>query len=211
MKPGAGLRAGCAWTGAVLLFLACLGVQAEPLLRGLAWPGYTDADIVKRFEERYKVKVQVSTVSSDESLWARVNANGGADVDVFAVNTAELKRCIDSHLVVPLNLTNIPNTQSQLPRFRNLGAIPNLAHEGRVYAVPYTYSAMGLIYDRKQLPQPPDSISALWDPRCKGRVLAFDTSSHNFSIAALALGKPSPFQIDHQSYPEVVQHLVARR
>ena len=42
-------------------------------------------------------------------------------------------------------------------------------------------------------------------------MLAFDTSSHNFSIAALALGKPNPFQIDDASYPEVVQHLVALR
>jgi putative spermidine/putrescine transport system substrate-binding protein len=199
------------WLTAATLWLCCSVALAEPLLRVLAWPGYADPDIVKRFEERYKVKVQVSVVSSDESLWERVNANGGNDVDVFAVNTAELKRYIDAHLVVPLNLVNIPNTQTQLPRFRNLGAIPNLAHEGRVYAVPYTYSAMGLIYDRKQVPEPPDSISALWDPKYKGRVLAFDTSSHNFSIAALALGKPNPFQIDSASYPEVVQHLVALR
>ncbi|MED5619352.1 extracellular solute-binding protein [Ideonella sp. BN130291] len=189
---------------------AC-AAQAAPVLRVLAWPGYADPDIVKRFEERHKVKVQVSIVSSDESLWERVNANGGGDVDVFAVNTAELKRYVDGGLVVPLNLGNIPNAQAQLPRFRNLAAIPNLTHQGRVYALPYTYSEMGLIYDRKQVATPPTSISALWDPRYRGKVLAFDTGSHNFSIAALALGRPNPFQIDDASYDEVVRHLVALR
>lgn len=199
------------WLAAVVLLFASFFASAAPTLRVLAWPGYADPDIVKRFEERYKVQVQVSVVSSDESLWERVNANGGSEVDVFAVNTAELKRYVDARLVVPLNLVNIPNTQTQLPRFRNLGAIPNVVREGRVYAVPYTYSEMGLIYDRKQVATPPDSISALWDPQYRGRVLAFDTSSHNFSIAALALGKPNPFRIDEASYPEVVRHLVALR
>jgi putative spermidine/putrescine transport system substrate-binding protein len=58
---------------------------------------------------------------------------------------------------------------------------------------------------------PPDSISALWDPQYQGRVLAFDTSSHNFSIAAMSLGLPNPFQIDAARYPEVVRRLVALR
>jgi putative spermidine/putrescine transport system substrate-binding protein len=199
------------WLTAVALLFASTLALAAPTLRVLAWPGYADADIVKRFEERYKVKVQVSIVSSDESLWERVNANGGTEVDVFAVNTAELKRYVDARLVVPLNLVSIPNTQTQLPRFRNLGAIPNIVREGRVYAVPYTYSEMGLIYDRRQVRTPPDSITALWDPQYRGRVLAFDTSSHNFSIAAMALGKPNPFQIDEADYPEVVRQLVALR
>jgi putative spermidine/putrescine transport system substrate-binding protein len=210
MRPGL-LRAVAPWLTAAALCCASLAAVAAPTLRVLAWPGYADPDIVKRFEERYKVKVQVSTVSSDESLWERVNANGSADVDVFAANTAELKRYVDARLVVPLNLANIPNTQAQLPRFRNLGAIPNLVREGRVYALPYTYSEMGLIYDRRQVHTPPDSISALWDPQYQGRVLAFDTSSHNFSIAAMSLGLPNPFQIDAARYPEVVRRLVALR
>jgi putative spermidine/putrescine transport system substrate-binding protein len=203
--------AGLPWFAAAVLLLACALAHAAPTLRVLAWPGYADPDIVKRFEERHQVKVQVSIVSSDESLWERVNAHGGADFDVFAVNTAELKRYVDAGLVAALDLTHIPNAQTQLPRFRDRAAIPNLMRDGHLYALPYTYSEMGLIYDRKQVKVPPDSISALWDPQYRGRVLAFDTSSHNFSIAALALGKPNPFRIDEASYPEVVRHLVALR
>jgi putative spermidine/putrescine transport system substrate-binding protein len=193
------------------LVLAMVTAHAAQTLRVLAWPGYADPDIVKRFEQAHQVKVQVSIVASDESLWERVNAEGGTAFDVFAVNTAELKRYVDAGLVVPLDLSNIPNTRQQLPRFRRLGAIPNVTRDGRVYAVPYTYSEMGLIYDRRQVPQPPESISALWDPRYRGRVLAFDTGGHNFSIAALSLGLPNPFQIDEAHYPDVVRQLVALR
>jgi putative spermidine/putrescine transport system substrate-binding protein len=200
------------WLAALALALgsAAGGAQAVETLRVLAWPGYADADIVKAFEKRMHVAVQVTVVSSDESLWERVSAKRGADFDVFAVNTAELKRYVDQGLSVPLDLANIPNTASQLPRFRDRNAIPNLVRESNVYAVPYTYSEMGIIYDRQQVKEAPTSIRALWDPRYKGRVLAFDTSGHNFSIAALALGK-SPFQIDDASYPAVVEQLIALR
>lgn len=42
-------------------------------------------------------------------------------------------------------------------------------------------------------------------------MLAFDTGGHNFSIAALALGKANPFQLSETDYAEVAQHLVALR
>jgi putative spermidine/putrescine transport system substrate-binding protein len=193
------------------LLAACCLARAEPTLRVLAWPGYADPDIVKAFEQKHHVHVQVSIVASDESLWERVNANHGGNVDVFAVNTAELKRYEDAGLVVPIDPSNVPNTQHQLPRFRKLAAIPNLVREGGLYAVPYTYSEMGLIYDRQQFATPPDTIDALWDPKLRGRVLAFDTGGHNFSIAALALGLSDPFHIPEAQMPGVVRKLVELR
>ncbi|HEV7913721.1 MAG TPA: extracellular solute-binding protein [Albitalea sp.] len=204
----AGLRQALGVLAAAVLPLAA---QAADTLRVIAWPGYADADIVKVFEKRHQVSVQVTVVGSDETLWQKVSGNGGADFDVFAVNTAELKRYVDQGLSVPLSLDHIPNTGQQLPRFRERAAIPNLVRDGKVYAVPYTYSEMGLIYDRKQFSEPPASISALWDPRLKGRVLAFDTGGHNFSIAALALGKPNPFQLDEDGFKEAATHLFALR
>src|SRR5207248_4320088 len=118
----------------VLVPAAALGADT---LRVLAWPGYADPDVVKAFERRHDVRVQVTIVGSDEMLWDRVSAHDGADYDVFAVNTAELKRYLDRALVVPLDLTRIPNVAQQQPRFRDRFAIPNLMRDGAVYAVPY--------------------------------------------------------------------------
>jgi len=81
---------------------------------------------------------------------------------------------------------------------------------GEVYAVPYTYSEMGLIFDRKQFKEAPTSIAVMWDPKYQGRVLAFNDSSHNFSIASLALGG-KPFRIEDKNVKSVVDHLIALR
>ena len=187
--------------------LAC----ARETLRVLAWPGYADRDLVKQFEDRYDATVEVTFVSSDEILWEKVKSGQGADFDVFAVNTAELTRYIDQGLSIPLDLSHIPNTRHQLPRFSNLQSIPGITREGRVYAIPYTYSAMGLIYDRKQVKKPPTSMAAMWDPRLKGRVLAYDGSSQNFSMVALSLGIKTPFQLKERDFKRVAERLVALR
>jgi len=187
--------------------LAC----ARETLRVLAWPGYADRDLVKQFENRYDATVEVTFVSSDEILWEKVKSGQGADFDVFAVNTAELTRYIDQGLSIPLDLSHIPNTRHQLPRFSNLQSIPGITREGRVYAIPYTYSAMGLIYDRKQVKKPPTSMAAMWDPRLKGRVLAYDGSSQNFSMVALSLGIKTPFQLKEKDFRRVAKRLVALR
>lgn len=187
-----------------------LPAHAAETLRVLAWPGYADSDLVKAFEKRHDVHVEVSFVGSDDVLREKIRADQGGNFDVFAANTAELEYYIAEQLVVPLQLSNIPNTANQLPRFRNLQTIPGITHQGEVFAIPYTYSEMGLIYDRKQFREAPSSIAALWDPDYRGRVLAFDASSHNFSVAALLLGD-SPFRIKDREFGKVVEGLVALR
>jgi putative spermidine/putrescine transport system substrate-binding protein len=194
----------------MLLLLPCAAMAAETL-RVLAWPGYADPDLVKGFEQKYSVHVEVSYISTDDELWARLGPRQGGDFDVFAANTAELQRYIDRGISVPLDVSHIPNTARQLPRFRILSEIPGLVRDGAVYAIPYTYSEMGLIYDRKQFASPPDSIAELWNPRYKGKVLAFQGSTHNFTIAAQALGLKNPFQITDADFKRVSRHLVALR
>lgn len=196
--------------GAMVLFLA-VGAQAQEVLRVLAWPGYADADLVKVFEQRTGAKVEVTIIDSDDVMWQKVNRNQAGDFDVFAVNTSELQRYIKADLVVPINTKFIPNTASQLARFRDLKGISGLVHGGKVYAIPYTYAEMGLIYDRQQVKEAPTSIRALWDPKFKGKVLLYNGGTHNFSLAAQVLGDATPFKITDKEWPAAVDQLIALR
>lgn len=189
------------------------GLAEEPVrtLRVLAWPGYADPAVVKAFEQSHGVRVDLTLIATDEALWEKISADQGADFDVFAVNTAGLQRYIGAGLVQPIDTAAIPNVQRQLPRFRKAAGIAGLSRDGKVYGVPYTYAEMGLIYDRSQFKRPPDSIAALWDPRLRGRVLAYDGGGHSFSLAAMMLGKPSPFRMDEADWPRAVERLIALR
>ncbi len=208
------------FSGRILLLLAllasslalpALAATPEKVLRVLSWPGYADGDVIRKFEQAQAVKVELSEVSSDAELWQRINRNDGGDFDVFAVNTAELQRYIDRELVRPVELQLIPNTRRQLPRFQKLAAIPGLTRHDRAYGIPYTYAEMGLIYDRGQFSSPPTSISELWNPRLRGKVLAYNGGSHNFSLAAQVSGLRSPFRIDEHQWKPMADKLIALR
>ena len=184
---------------------------AGDTLRVLAWPGYADADIVRTFEQRHGRKVEVTTINTDLDLWNKISTNGAHDFDVFAVNTAELQRYIHKALVVGIATDAVPNLARQRPRFRDLRSIPGIVHDDVVYAIPYTYSEMGLIYDRRQLPAAPESIAALWDERYRGKVIAYNGGTHNFSLAAMSLGLKSPFKLGDKDWPRAVDRLISLR
>ncbi len=193
-----------------LAALPVTALQAQETLRILTWPGYADSDLVEEFASRHDVKVEVTLIDTDEVLRAKMSRNQGGDYDVLAANTAELQHYIDQQLVQPLQLADIPNTKRQLWRFRNLQSIPGISRDGNIYAVPYTYAEMGLIYDRAQFSSPPTSLASLWDPQYQGRVLAYDGATHNFSITSLLLGG-APFQIKDAEFAAVAAKLVELR
>ncbi|MFL9865048.1 extracellular solute-binding protein [Paraburkholderia fungorum] len=184
---------------------------AGKVLRVLAWPGYADADVVKTFEARYNAKVEVTWVDSDEALWTQMHAQDTPPFDVLAANTAEIERYTHANLLAPLDLASLPNTRKQLPRFQALSSIEGLTSAGKVYAIPFTYSSMGLIYDRKQIAVAPRSMRELWNPRYRGKVLDFNSAQHNFSFTALALGYPHPFQLDATQMRVIARKLVDLR
>jgi putative spermidine/putrescine transport system substrate-binding protein len=184
--------------------------RATTVLRVLAWPGYADPDLVAVFEKRHAVKVEITTVASDDVLRAKLASPNGPGFDLVAANTAEIARLVAQQMLLPLPLSNIANTARQLPRFRKLQSIAGIAARGEVYAMPFTYSEMGLVYDRQQFSAPPQSIAVLWDPRWQGKVLAFDGSSHGFSLAAMYRGLP-PFRIEPARFSPLAKDLVALR
>ena len=197
--------------GLALVLLPVMAAHAQETLRVLAWPGYADPDLVSSFEQLTSSKVEVTFIDSDDVMWQKLTKNNATDFDLVALNTAELQRYIKAGLVVPLSTAEIPNTATQLPRFRDLTRIPGLVHDGRVFAIPYTYAEMGLIYDRQQVRLAPTSIHALWDPHYRGKVLLYNGSSHNFSLAAQVLGNPKPFHIAAKDWPAAVDALIALR
>ncbi|NIF39459.1 extracellular solute-binding protein [Burkholderia sp. Tr-862] len=184
---------------------------SDNVLRVLAWPGYADSDVVNAFETQFHVRVEVTFVDSDEALWTRMHSASPPPYDVLAANTAEIQRYARDDLLTPIDLSQIPNRRRQLPNFQQLATIGGLVRNGSTYAIPFTYSSMGLIYDRKQVPAPPRSMLELWNPRYSGKVLDFNSAQHNFSFTALALGYADPFHLSPAQTLAVAHKLIDLR
>lgn len=75
---------------------------------------------------------------------------------------------------VPLNSARIPNMS---------GVHPSLRRPGN-RGIGYGISAMGLMYNKTLVKDPPDSWSVLWDPKWRGKVTFFDNNFIPLVLAA---------------------------
>lgn len=178
-------------------------------LRVLAWQGYADDDWVKEFEKESGADVSVVFIGTDDEIWAKIKGSEGKDFDLFAVNTAQLQRYIDAGLTTPYDLAKVPNQKNQLPIFNDLSKVKGVMRDGKVHAIPFCFDSIGLIYDTDKVKPAPTSMSILWDPKYKGKVLAYDNGEHNFSFTALTLGIADPFNLSAEQMEQVKAKLIA--
>jgi putative spermidine/putrescine transport system substrate-binding protein len=79
----------------------------------------------------------------------------------------------------------------------------------KVYAIPYAFDSIGIIYDKDKVNPPPDTMEVLWDAKYQGKVLAYDNGEHNFSFTALTMGIADPFHLSADDMAKVKDKLIA--
>jgi len=198
-----------AFTAAALALAAGLAMPAAAKeLRILAWQGYADDDWVQEFKGQCGCDVSVVFIGTDDEIWAKIKGSEGKDFDLFAVNTAQLQRYIDAGLTTPIDLDKVPNQKQTLPLFNDLTTVKGVMRDGKLHAIPYAFDSVGIIYDPKKVDTPPDSMSVLWDPKYKGKMLGYDNGEHNFSTTGLIMGVANPFQLTAEQLEQAKQKLI---
>lgn len=148
------------------------------------------------FEEWYyenygvKVKVNYSTFSSNESLYAKLSS-GSVSYDVVVPSDYMIERLIAEDLLAPLNYDNIPDIGNILPEFWGETSEHSAHDPGNVYSVPYLYGMIGIIYNTTMVDADDPSLGSwklMWDERHAGNILQFNNSRDAFGSAQYLLG-----------------------
>ena len=148
------------------------------------------------FEEWYyetygeRVKVNYSTFSSNESLYAKLSS-GSVSYDVVVPSDYMIERLIAEDLLAPLNYDNIPEIVNILPEFWGETSVHSDHDPGNVYSVPYLYGMIGIIYNTTMVDADDPSLGSwglMWDERHAGNILQFNNSRDAFGSAQYFLG-----------------------
>ena len=133
-----------------------------------------------------KVKINYSTFSSNESLYAKLSS-GAVSYDVIVPSDYMIARlAAEGYLreIDPKN--NIPNYQYIDDQFKGL-----YYDETETYSVPYTYGTVGVIYNTDMIPADEEDIGSwalLWNEDYAGNVLQFNNPRDAFATALCYLG-----------------------
>lgn len=179
--------------GASVLLAAPGVVRAEQaVLRVYTWEGYAEPEFVSKFEAENKCSVKITYTGSVDEMFAKVQGSRGADFDVVSFDTGSAGRYLENKLVLPLDLSLLPNRSNLIEIFSKQASIEN---NGKLWAVPHAWGSLPLIYLKSAFPTAPDSWTVMFDPKFAQQVICLDDANHNTALAAILLGYKDPYNL----------------
>ncbi len=128
------------------------------------------------------IKVNYTNYATNEELYAKLKG-GGASYDIIIPSDYMISRMIKEEMVLPLDMSNIPNYKYIGEAYKNQAFDPE-----NEYSVPYFWGTVGIIYDTTLIEEENIDWDILWNEDYADRILMFDNPRDAFAIAELRLG-----------------------
>ena len=163
----------------------------EYISDGSEWTLDVNAEFEKycREELGLDVTVNYSTFSSNEDMYAKISS-GSASYDVIIPSDYMIQRMVAEDLLLPLDLTRIPNYQYIDDAFKGEHIYYEDDSDNR-YSVPYFYGMVGVIYNSSIVSEDDEQIGSwelMWDTDYTGDILQFNNNRDAFGTALYYLG-----------------------
>lgn len=124
---------------AAAILLSAGSAMAAGELNIYNWGDYTSPDMIKKFEEKYKVKVNVTDYDSNDTAIAKVRAGGhGFDIVVPSANFVPI--WINEGLLLETRPDQMENFKNVDPKWVDVPF-----DKGRRYSVPWQWGTTGVI------------------------------------------------------------------
>ncbi|MBB5041313.1 polyamine ABC transporter substrate-binding protein [Shinella fusca] len=138
-----------AWTRRTALSLAALaataGMASAAELNVYNWGEYINPEVLKKFEEETKIKVNLSTYSSNEEMLAKIQGGAtGYDIVFPSVHMQDIMAKLD--LLEKTDINKYEGFKNIDPAFLRAKSDPN-----GEYCLPYAWGSVGIFYNRKVL------------------------------------------------------------
>ncbi|MGI6005462.1 MAG: ABC transporter substrate-binding protein [Christensenellales bacterium] len=186
----------------LLLFAGC---ERKPVVHVYNWEDYIDPDVLDIFEEEYGVKVKYSGFTTNEDMFALVQA-GATTYDVIFPSDYIIERMIKDDLLLPIDYGKVTNFQHLSDEFQSgLDFDPE-----STYSVPYMWGTVGILYNTTMVDGPVDSWDVLWDPQYQGNIFMLDSIRDAMGIALKRAGY-SLNSRDPQEVEEAKQMLIGQK
>ncbi|ESW91477.1 MULTISPECIES: extracellular solute-binding protein [unclassified Mesorhizobium] len=142
-----------------LSLLAMTGIaRAEGELQIYNWGNYTSPDLIKKFEESYKVKVTVTDYDSNDTALAKVR-QGASGYDIVVPSASVMPIWISEGLLLETDPNTMENFRNVDPRWVDVPFDP-----GRKYSVPWQWGTTGISVNKSVYAGDPNTSAIFLDP-----------------------------------------------
>jgi spermidine/putrescine transport system substrate-binding protein len=148
------------------------------------WGDYTNPDLIKKFEEKYNVKVTVTDYDSNDTALAKVRA-GGHGFDIVVPSASFVPIWIKDGLLLESRPDQMENFKNMDPKWVDVPFDP-----GRHYTVPWQWGTTGILLNTKYSKADPNTSAIFLDPpdELKGKINVVPEMSDIMNLAIHYVG-----------------------
>lgn len=169
---------------AAALLLSTAAAFAEGELFLYNWGNYTSPEMVKKFEEKYDVKVTITDFDSNDTALAKVEA-GASGFDLVVPSAGFVKIYYEKGLSQELDLSRLPNHKNIAPEWLNVDWDP-----GRTLSVPFQWGSTGVSVNTKVYGGDINTSAIFMDPppELEGKINVIPEMGDVLSLATMYVG-----------------------
>lgn len=173
----------------------------------LGWEGYLTGEIVSAFHKETGVEIKPVLAGSDQEMFTKLRAGGGADFDLVYANAGYCPLYFRAGLTEAFQAEEVAAAQNLFPVFVENAAFPYISARGELLLFPHNWAPLAMMWNTESISLvEPYSWNALWDTRVpEGRVAFGGGTGDDFlAITGVANGVPAK-----QAYSMSDEQLVA--
>jgi len=208
-KPGFALSrrgliaGGAALSAGMLLRVPAAGAATEVVWVG--WQGYDEPLKLGSFLADHDIALATTYINTNEEIITRLAAGGAGQTDLITIYYGHIPILIAADLLEPIDLARVPAAGSIFPEFLQVDAI---RRDGQLYAVPFTWGTLSMVYDPAAAPKPVSWTDAL-KPEFVGKVAIVDDATGLLATwAPIATGTTTPTRLTMDQLRATVDYLI---
>ncbi len=146
------------------------------------WTEYVPVEMEECFELVYGITVNRDEYSTNEEMYAKLDA-GGAAYDLVQPTDYIVSLMIREGLLQELDHEKLPALANFNPNYLDFSFDP-----GNKYTIPYQAGTDAIVYNSDSITPAPTSWADLWNPEYAGRMVFLDDSRAVIGLTLLTLG-----------------------
>lgn len=148
------------------------------------WGDYTNMDMIKKFEEKYKVKVTITDYDANDTALAKVRA-GGHGFDMVVPSADYVPIWISEGLLMETRPDQMENFKNVDPKWVDVPFDP-----GRHYTVPWQWGTTGMVVNTSVYGGDIDTSAIAFDPppELVGKINVVPSMTDVIPLALMYLG-----------------------
>ena len=152
------------------LALGPLPARAETTVNWVGWQGYDEPVKLGSFLKDNGIALATTYINSNEEIITRLQAGGAGQVDFITIYYGHIPILVAADLIEPIEESKVPGIADIFPEFLN---VETIRKDGKLYAVPFTWGTLSMVYDPAATSKPTSWKDALKDD-VKGKVAMVD-------------------------------------